>query len=61
MFFDDIKIGMKQDLKPVVVKKDEMIAFAKSYDNCPIHVDEDIADPLIKRFEYLINKIKTID
>ena len=43
MFFDDIKVGMKQDINPVEVKKDEMIAFAKSYDNCPIHLDEEYA------------------
>ena len=29
--------------------------------NIPIHVDEDIAIPLEKRFNYLMNKIKTID
>ena len=43
MFFDDITIGMKNDLEPVEVKEDEMMSFAKKYDNCPLHVDREYA------------------
>ena len=43
MFFDDITTGMKNDLDPVEVKEDEMLAFAKKYDNCPIHTDIEYA------------------
>ena len=29
--------------------------------NIPVHIDEDITTPILKRFNYLIEKIKTID
>lgn len=29
--------------------------------NIPVHIDEDITTPILKRFNYLIDKIKTID
>ena len=40
MYFDDLKIGMAVDISPAVIKKEKMIAFAKDYDNIPLHVDE---------------------
>ena len=43
MFFEDITIGMKNELEPVEVKEDEMVSFAIKYDNCPLHVDKEYA------------------
>ena len=43
MFFDDLKIGMEVDIEPVTIEKDKMIAFAKEYDNIPLHTDEEYA------------------
>ena len=40
MYFDDLKIGMAVDLAPAVIEKQKMLAFAKEYDNVPLHVDE---------------------
>ena len=48
-------------MKEIDVKPLSKEVIAKLISNIPIRVDEDIADPLIKRFDYLINKIKTID
>lgn len=43
MFFDDLKIGMTVDIKPVVIEKEKMMAFARDYDNIPLHTDEEYA------------------
>ena len=43
MFFDDIKLGMTVDISPAVIKKEKMIAFARDYDNIPLHTDEEYA------------------
>ena len=43
MYFDDMKIGMKVDTAPAVIEKDKMLAFAKLYDNIPLHTDEEYA------------------
>ncbi len=43
MYFDDLKVGMSADLDPVTIDKDKMIAFAKEYDNIPLHTDEEYA------------------
>ena len=43
MYFDDLKIGMEVDIEPVTIEKDKMIAFAKEYDNIPLHTDEEYA------------------
>jgi acyl dehydratase len=43
MYFDDLKVGMSADLDPVTIDKDRMIAFAKEYDNVPLHTDEEYA------------------
>ena len=43
MYFDDIKVGMSVDIEPVTIEKDKMIAFAKEYDNIPLHTDEEYA------------------
>ena len=43
MYFDDLKIGMTVDTSPAVIEKEKMIAFAKDYDNIPLHTDEEYA------------------
>lgn len=43
MFFEDITVGMKNDLEPVEVKENEMLAFAEKYDNSPLHIDKEYA------------------
>ena len=43
MYFDDLKIGMTTDIAPVVIEKEKMIAFARIYDNIPLHTDEEYA------------------
>ena len=43
MYFDDLKIGMSVDISPAVIEKEKMIAFAKDYDNIPLHTDEEYA------------------
>ena len=44
MYFDDMKLGMTVDTAPVVIKKEKMIAFAREYDNIPLHTDEGYAE-----------------
>ena len=43
MYFDEMKIGMSVDVAPAVIDKDKMLAFAKKYDNLPLHTDEEYA------------------
>ena len=43
MYFDELKLGMAVDTEPVVIKKEKMIAFARDYDNIPLHTDEEYA------------------
>jgi len=43
MYFDDIKIGMTVEIAPAVIEKEKMLAFARDYDNIPLHTDEEYA------------------
>ena len=43
MYFEDIQLGMTVDISPAVIKKDKMVAFARDYDNIPLHTDEEYA------------------
>ena len=43
MYFEDIKINTVVELAPAVIEKEKMIAFAKEYDNIPLHTDEEYA------------------
>ena len=43
MYFDEFEIGLTADIEPVTIEKDKMIAFAKEYDNIPLHTDEEYA------------------
>lgn len=44
MFFDDLQIGMTVKTAPAVIVKDKMLAFARDYDNIPLHTDEAYAE-----------------
>lgn len=43
MYFDDLKIGMSVDIAPAVIEKQKMLDFARTYDNIPLHTDEEYA------------------
>ena len=43
MFFEDIKIGMTVEISSTVIQKEKMLAFARDYDNIPLHTDEEYA------------------
>ena len=44
MFFEDIKIGMAVEISSTVIQKEKMLAFARDYDNIPLHTDEEYAE-----------------
>ena len=43
MYFDDLRIGMTVKIAPAVIEKEKMVAFARDYDNIPLHTDEEYA------------------
>ncbi len=43
MYFEELKIGMSVDTAPAIIKKEKMMAFARDYDNIPLHTDEEYA------------------
>ena len=43
MYFDDLRIGMAVETAPAVIEKEKMMAFARDYDNIPLHTDEEYA------------------
>ena len=43
MYFDDLAIGMQVSISPAVIEKEKMVAFAQTYDNIPLHTDEEYA------------------
>jgi len=43
MYFEDIKHGMTVEIAPAVIEKEKMLSFARTYDNIPLHTDEDYA------------------
>ena len=43
MYFDDLQIGMTVEIAPAVIEKEKMVAFARDYDNIPLHTDEEYA------------------
>ncbi len=47
MYFDDLKIGMAVEIPPALIEKEKMLAFARDYDNIPLHTDEEYAKATI--------------
>lgn len=43
MYFEDIKPGMTVEIAPAAIEKEKMLAFAREYDNIPLHTDEEYA------------------
>ena len=43
MYFEEFKLGSKTQIEPAFIDKNEMIDFAKKYDNIPLHTDEEYA------------------
>lgn len=43
MCFDDMTLGMTVETAPAVIEIEKMLAFAREYDNIPLHTDEDYA------------------
>ena len=43
MFFDDLKLGITVEIAPTVIEKQKMLDFAHTYDNIPLHTDEEYA------------------
>jgi len=43
MYFDELKLGMTVNIAPATIEKEKMLAFAREYDNVPLHVDEEYA------------------
>ena len=43
MYFEDLKLGMMVDISPARIEKEKMIDFARTYDNIPLHTDEEYA------------------
>ena len=43
MYFDDLKLGMSVEIAPAVIEKQKMMDFAYTYDNIPLHTDEEYA------------------
>ena len=43
MYFDELQVGMTVDIEPAVIEQKKMMAFARDYDNIPLHTDEEYA------------------
>ena len=43
MYFNELKVGMTVEIESVTIDKQKMIDFALSYDNIPLHTDEEYA------------------
>ena len=43
MYFDDLKPGMTVETGPAFIEKEKMLSFARTYDNIPLHTDEEYA------------------
>ena len=47
MYFEEFILDSKTQIEPAVIDKDDMVAFAKKYDNIPLHTDEEYAKTTI--------------
>ena len=43
MYFNELTLGMTVETAPAVIEKEKMLAFARDYDNVPLHTDEEYA------------------
>ena len=40
MYFEEMTVGTELAIAPAVIEKEKMVAFARDYDNQPLHTDE---------------------
>ena len=43
MYFDMLNVGMTVEISPATIEKEKMMDFARTYDNIPLHTDEEYA------------------
>lgn len=43
MYFDELCVGMTVEIPPAPIERDKMLEFARTYDNIPLHTDEEYA------------------
>ncbi len=43
MYFEEFELGNETKLAPAVIHEEDMLAFAKKYDNIPLHTDAEYA------------------
>lgn len=43
MYFEELKVGMRRELAPVLMEKRDMLEFSRRYDNVPLHTNESYA------------------
>lgn len=43
MYFEDFVLGSKIQIDKAIIDKEDMLDFAKKYDNIPLHTDEEYA------------------
>ena len=43
MYFEEFELGSKTQIEPATINEEDMVAFAKKYDNIPLHTDKDYA------------------
>ncbi len=47
MYFEEFILGSKIKVEPAVINKNDMVDFARKYDNIPLHTDEEFAKSTI--------------
>ena len=43
MYYEDIRLNARVYLEPVVIRKEQILSFAREYDYIPLHTDEEYA------------------
>ena len=43
MYFDELAVGMTVEIAPAEIEREQMLSFARRYDNVPLHTDEEYA------------------
>lgn len=43
MYFEELELGRRLELAPVVLGEEELLAFSRRYDNIPLHTDPEYA------------------
>ena len=48
MYFEELNVCMTVEIPPALIEKEKMMDFARTYDNIPLHTDENYALPFGK-------------